>query len=36
MREALRAGGDPDAVIDRQLPAVIAFEREARRVHLYR
>jgi uncharacterized protein YbbC (DUF1343 family) len=36
MREALRAGGDPDAVIDRQLPAVIAFEREARRIHLYR
>jgi uncharacterized protein YbbC (DUF1343 family) len=36
MREALLAGGDPDALIDRQLPAVIAFEREARRVHLYR
>jgi uncharacterized protein YbbC (DUF1343 family) len=36
MREALLAGGDPDAVIDRQLPAVNAFEREARRVHLYR
>ena len=36
IRDALLAGGDPDAVIDRQLPAVIAFEREARRIHLYR
>ena len=36
VREALLAGGDPDAVMDRQLPAVVAFERDARRVHHYR
>ena len=36
VREAILAGADPDAVIDRQLPAVLAFEREARRIHLYR
>ncbi|MBU6366644.1 MAG: DUF1343 domain-containing protein [Gemmatimonadetes bacterium] len=35
-REALMAGEDPDGVIDRQLPAVLAFERDARRIHLYR
>ena len=36
VRESILAGADPDAVIDRQLPAVLAFEREARKVHLYR
>lgn len=36
LREALLAGEDPDGVIDRQLPAVLAFERDARRIHLYR
>lgn len=36
MREALLGGADPDAVLDRLLPAVVAFEREARRHHLYR
>ena len=36
IREALLQGADPDAIIDRQLPAVVAFEREARRFHLYR
>jgi uncharacterized protein YbbC (DUF1343 family) len=35
MREALQQGADPDAIMDRQLPAVVAFEREARRFHLY-
>lgn len=35
-REAILGGADPDAVIDRQLPAVVAFERDARRIHLYR
>lgn len=36
VREAILAGADPDAVMDRQLPAVVAFERDARKVHLYR
>lgn len=36
VREALIGGTDPDAVIDRQLPAVIAFEKDARRFYLYR
>ena len=36
VREAILSGADPDAVIDRQLPAVLAFERDARRIHLYR
>jgi len=36
VRESILSGADPDAVIDRQLPAVLAFEREARKVHLYR
>jgi uncharacterized protein YbbC (DUF1343 family) len=36
VREALVGGADPDAVIDRQLPGVIAFEREAKRYYLYR
>ncbi|WP_373059997.1 exo-beta-N-acetylmuramidase NamZ domain-containing protein [Gemmatimonas sp.] len=35
-REALLGGADPDAVMDRQLPAVIAFEKDARRFYLYR
>ncbi|CAA9356938.1 MAG: hypothetical protein AVDCRST_MAG40-3223, partial [uncultured Gemmatimonadaceae bacterium] len=35
-REALLAGEDPDAVIDRELPAVVAFTTRARRFHLYR
>lgn len=36
IREELMQGADPDAIMDRQLPAVVAFEREARRYHLYR
>jgi hypothetical protein len=36
VREAILAGGDPDAVLDRQLPLVVTFSREARRVYLYR
>ncbi|MFN9201441.1 MAG: exo-beta-N-acetylmuramidase NamZ domain-containing protein [Gemmatimonas sp.] len=36
MREALLGGADPDAVLDRLLPAIVAFEKEARRFHLYR
>ncbi len=35
-REALLAGEDPDTVIDRDLPAVVAFERAARPWFLYR
>jgi uncharacterized protein YbbC (DUF1343 family) len=35
-REALLAGEDPDAVMDRQLPGVVAFTLRARRYHLYR
>ena len=35
-REALMAGDDPDSVIDRELPAVVAFERATRRYLLYR
>lgn len=36
VREALVGGADPDAVLDRLLPAVVAFEKDARRFHLYR
>jgi uncharacterized protein YbbC (DUF1343 family) len=36
MREALQGGADPDAVLDRLLPQVIAFEKDARRFYLYR
>jgi uncharacterized protein YbbC (DUF1343 family) len=36
VREALLAGRDPDAVLDRLLPQVVAFEKDARRFHLYR
>lgn len=36
VREGILGGADPDAVMDRQLPAVVAFERDARRIHLYR
>lgn len=36
VREALQGGGDPDAVMDRVLPQVVAFEKDARRFHLYR
>lgn len=36
VREALLAGADPDAVLDRLLPTVVAFEKDARRFHLYR
>ena len=35
-REAILGGADPDAVMDRQLPAIVAFERDVRRFHLYR
>jgi uncharacterized protein YbbC (DUF1343 family) len=36
VREAILGGADPDAVMDRQLPGVVAFERDVRRFHLYR
>lgn len=36
VREALQGGADPDAVMDRVLPQVVAFEKDARRFHLYR
>lgn len=36
VREALLGGADPDAVLDRQLAAVVSFEQNARRFHLYR
>jgi uncharacterized protein YbbC (DUF1343 family) len=36
VREALQGGGDPDAVMDRLLPQVVGFEKDARRFHLYR
>lgn len=36
MREALLGGADPDAVLDRLLPAIVEFEKDARRFHLYR
>jgi len=36
VREALQGGADPDAVLDRVLPNVIAFEKDVRRYHLYR
>ncbi len=35
-REALLRGDDPDAVIDRDLPGVVAFEVAARKYFLYR
>jgi len=35
-REALLGGADPDAVIDRLLPGIIDFEKDARRFYLYR
>jgi uncharacterized protein YbbC (DUF1343 family) len=34
-REALVRGDDPDSVIDRSLPEVVAFEKRARRYYLY-
>lgn len=36
VREALQGGADPDAVLDRVLPQVIAFEKDMRRYYLYR
>ncbi len=36
VREAILAGADPDAVMDRQLPAIVAYERDVRRFYLYR
>jgi uncharacterized protein YbbC (DUF1343 family) len=36
LREALMSGADPDAVLDRALPDILAFEKDARRFHLYR
>lgn len=36
VREALLGGADPDAVLDRVLPAIISFEKDSRRFHLYR
>ncbi len=36
VREAILGGADPDAVMDRQLPNIVAFERDVRRFHLYR
>ena len=35
-REALLRGDDPDAVVDRHLPGVVAFTTRARRYQLYR
>jgi uncharacterized protein YbbC (DUF1343 family) len=35
VREALQGGADPDAVMDRLLPQIVAFEKDARRFHLY-
>lgn len=35
-REALLRGEDPDAVVDRSLPAVVAFHERAKRYYLYR
>jgi len=31
----LQGGADPDAVMDRLLPQIVAFEKDARRFHLY-
>lgn len=36
VREAILAGTDPDAVMDRQLARIVEFERESRKYHLYR
>ena len=36
VREQILSGADPDAVMDRQLPGVVAFERDARKIYLYR
>lgn len=36
VRTALISGEDPDRVIDRLLPAVVAYEQQVRRYHLYR
>lgn len=36
VREGLQGGADPDAVMDRLLPQIVAFEKDARRFHLYR
>ena len=36
VREALMRGDDPDEVIDRDLPATVAFGQRARRFHIYR
>lgn len=36
VREALQGGADPDAVMDRQLPAIVEFEKDVRRFYLYR
>ena len=36
VREAILAGADPDAVMDRQLPSIVEFEQRVRRFHLYR
>ncbi len=36
VREAILGGADPDAVMDRQLPGIVAFEQDVRRFHLYR
>jgi uncharacterized protein YbbC (DUF1343 family) len=36
VREALLRGDDPDAVIDRELPATVAFQERTRRYYLYR
>jgi len=36
VREALQGGGDPDALLDRLLPQIVGFEKDARRFHLYR
>jgi uncharacterized protein YbbC (DUF1343 family) len=36
MREALVSGEDPDRVVDRLLPALVTYEQNVRKYHLYR
>ncbi|HEU4563798.1 MAG TPA: DUF1343 domain-containing protein, partial [Gemmatimonadaceae bacterium] len=36
VREAILRGDDPDAVLDRELPATVAFEQRVKRYKLYR
>jgi hypothetical protein len=36
LREALLRGDDPDGVLDKELPAVVAFQQRAKQYYLYR